>query len=48
MVVAPCVPRATVRLDGDAESEKSPAGLTVRAIWVCFVKLPEVPIELPS
>ena len=37
-------PRGRVTLLGDAESEKSGAGLTVRLMVVVWVRLPEVPV----
>lgn len=44
IVIVPLLPRAIVRLFGTAARVKFPRGLTVRAIVVVAVRLPEVPV----
>ena len=44
IVDVPVLPRATLRLLGDAERLKFGPGFTVRAIVVVCVKLPDVPV----
>jgi hypothetical protein len=44
MVLVPFAPCIKLRLLGDAEREKFPVGFTLRAMVVCLVKLPDVPV----
>lgn len=46
IVLVPLVPRAMVKLFGEAESVKFGAVFTVRVIVVLCVKLPDVPVTV--
>jgi len=48
MAVVPSLPRATFKLDGDAERLKFGAAVTAREIVVEALKLPDVPVTVTS
>src|SRR5262249_7775449 len=48
MAVVPLLPRATFKLDGDAERLKFGPAVTVREIVVEALKLPDVPVTVTS